>query len=709
MSDFVAVAIGSVVLFAVAGSAPGQALMARRDADVKAHTDAAGIGLDTIRPRREQEPPHVAIGPNLRLTAGEFNEPWIAASPTDPEFLIAVSQVGAITSAEPERHAATLISRDGGRTWRQIELPGYEAGAFDPMVVSGPDGRMYVLQALIGRNFASIGLGENATRREGTIRIWSTADEGRTWDGPTDLYCPVAPDHPRMVVDRSDGPHRGRLYIVWNNVSDTFIPGQFELFMHYSDDGGGTFSDPILLDARPDGKLVATEPVVLSDGTLLVTYYQYWNPLPDPRNDHLPFFVIRSDDGGETFGEPEMIFEFGPHVWRHLMGEFSRAFSLPIVRADVSPDSPYRDHVYIVWDDVSTGWSDIWLVRSVDGGRSWSRPVQLNDNALQPASGPRDFRMTPTVAINGDGVVGVGWYDRRNDPTRRCWEFYFTASIDGGDTFSPNQPVSTTPSCPPADLAPAIRVNNLAPLVDPNRPSEEELMRLGRIQRLLRHNYEQALEDARREAYGELDRARIWVSFDAGRNIWPGHYTGLAADAEGVFHALWLDRRNGQQELFATRVRVSSTPPVARPATREEDVTALVAVLAGPATYDRENGTVRFHVQLRNVSDRTIYGPIDLRVRGIVEVDGRATVELLNPHRSDGAASVAWSFDGRLGSEDLLAPMDVSEPIEIEVRTLAETGLDGALDVEVVGHLARRGTAIRSQDRERNTHTGASR
>src|SRR5439155_12169111 len=132
------------------------------------------------------------------------------------------------------------------------------------------------------------------------------------------------------------------------------------------------------------GKLVTTEPVILSDGTLLVTYYQYFQPLSSVKNEHQPFFIIRSTDGGQTFGRPEKAFEVGMSGWRSLRRDFPRAFTLPIIVADVGSKSRFRDRIYSVWDDVSGGGADIWLTYSSDQGRTWTPKRRVNDNAPSP-------------------------------------------------------------------------------------------------------------------------------------------------------------------------------------------------------------------------------------------------------------------------------------------------------------------------------------
>jgi hypothetical protein len=67
--------------------------------------------------------------------------------------------------------------------------------------------------------------------------------------------------------------------------------------------------------------------------------------------------------------------------------------------------------VYVVWQDsrFSGGQRDgIALSRSLDGGLNWSEPVQVNRNTAIAA-------FTPVVHVRGDGVIGVTYYDFRND------------------------------------------------------------------------------------------------------------------------------------------------------------------------------------------------------------------------------------------------------------------------------------------------------
>src|SRR5262249_56844730 len=62
----------------------------------------------------------------------------------------------------------------------------------------------------------------------------------------------------------------------------------------------------------------------------------------------------------------------------------------------------------------------------------------------QLVNGPDN--MTPTVAVNKDGVVCVNWYDRREFNDDLGWNIRLRCSLDGGDTWSPSTKVTDQPT-----------------------------------------------------------------------------------------------------------------------------------------------------------------------------------------------------------------------------------------------------------------------
>jgi hypothetical protein len=76
--------------------------------------------------------------------------------------------------------------------------------------------------------------------------------------------------------------------------------------------------------------------------------------------------------------------------------------------------------------------SDIVLFKSTNGGRSYSKPVRVNQD---PVNGDAD-QFQPWIAVTPSGQVNVSFFDRRNDPGNRYIDTYLARSEDGGRTFT---------------------------------------------------------------------------------------------------------------------------------------------------------------------------------------------------------------------------------------------------------------------------------
>lgn len=657
----------------------------------------------TTSPASSAASARIFIGPNHRASGDDTlqrNEGWISPSLKDPHVIVAAVQ------GPPGCHA--MLSKDAGQEWSELRLPLLD-DCFDPMSAASSNGTLYVLTG--GRTVPNEGAGRGGRGAEAytgigsliafqPVRVYSSTDGGKTWRPPVALRTPVHPDHPRLTVDESNGPHHGRVYVEWNEVSDTWLKNHYHIWLNYSDDNGKTFSEPIPIEVDSGGKLVTTEPVILSDGTLLITYYQYFQPLSSPKNLHQPFYIIRSTDGAKTFSRPEKVFEIGQSGWLNVRADFGRAFTLPIIVADQWSGSRFRDHIYSVWDDANSGDANIWFTSSTDAGRTWSTPHRVNDNAGAPKDGPIDFRMTPTVAVNKDGVVGVAWYDRRDDPARRCWRYYFSASYDGGVTFSPNIPVSTQPSCPGKETAPHLIVRNAQP--DTALPSLDTLDKLVLAGK-------SADADKIATAYAERAAAvpgtmpAVRLTFNRDRNIWPGHYTGLGPDLTGAFYAMWSDRRAGHQQSYVARIDLDSTPDPLLATLHEQVVTEQVRIVPDKAEFDEEKGTSTFAVEIRNVSGQPIYGPLHLRAKRVASPGG-AEVRFVGADPGGQGALASWDFTPQMGTRRRLDPDVSTEPHSIVMHLSSAAGLDAAFEFEVTGRVpgavTQAGAANKKQPKE---------
>ena len=122
--------------------------------------------------------------------------------------------------------------------------------------------------------------------------------------------------------------------------------------------------------------------------------------------------------------------------------------------------SPYQGRIYaafvgyfnVIIDGVKnpTDNTDIFLTYSDDGGRTWSPPEVVNNDASvtdgQTASAENPLsndiftgrvQFQPEIAVDPvTGTLVLSWRDGRDDAARSRVATYLTTSIDGGQTFS---------------------------------------------------------------------------------------------------------------------------------------------------------------------------------------------------------------------------------------------------------------------------------
>ena len=180
--------------------------------------------------------------------------------------------------------------------------------------------------------------------------------------------------------------------------------------------------------------------IVAPDGRLIVTLQGFppesigQSPLPGS------YPTIVSSDGGRTFTEPRPgpAFRLFGHAWegKSLYGLLGMSMAM-----DTSA-GPRSGWLYLSWLDVIDGSYRVMAAASADGGVSWSKPVRVSDHQTSTDES------TLAIAVSGDGIVGISWYDRRADPTDGCYQLFFAASADGAETFSPNQSIDLHPTCP---------------------------------------------------------------------------------------------------------------------------------------------------------------------------------------------------------------------------------------------------------------------
>jgi len=134
---------------------------------------------------------------------------------------------------------------------------------------------------------------------------------------------------------------------------------------------------------------------------------------------------------------------FGPNVQIDVPPVYRASFFGPSPSIAAGTDGV----VYLAfagWSGSTTG-DDIDFTKSSDGGRSWSTPIRVNDDAGATA------QAEPSLALDPANNIYIAWTDARNGNN----DVYFSKSVNGGLTFGANLRVNdvTTNSQSEPDLA----------------------------------------------------------------------------------------------------------------------------------------------------------------------------------------------------------------------------------------------------------------
>lgn len=352
------------------------------------------------------------------------NSPLIVADPNEPKFVVLANRLDAI-----DFDCALQVSGDGGRTWVPSQpVPKLPPGAekcYAPEVAFDRAGVLhYLFLGLQGLGNSPMG-----------AFLTTSADRGRTFSEPRQVLGPNR-FQVRMDVDRTQG-ETGRLHLVWLEV--TSDPGIGALpsspnpiLAAHSDDGGKTFSEPVVVSDPDRRRVVAPALAVGPDHAVHVAYYDLGDDARDYQGLDGPTWegawsvvLSTSTDGGRSFGKNVLVDdEVAPP------GRVMLIFIMPSPALAVDASGG----IYVAWTDARSGDPDVFLRHSPDGGHSWEDARRVNDDAV--ASGRHQD--LPRLSVAPGGRLDAIFYDRRNDPENVLNDVYYTYSTDGGKTFAAN-------------------------------------------------------------------------------------------------------------------------------------------------------------------------------------------------------------------------------------------------------------------------------
>ena len=536
-------------------------------------------------------------------------ESFLAVDPRDARHMIAASMVAL---ADGRLGAGVYATFDAGRHWMASRI-----APRDSILALGGDPIVYIARD----GPALFGVGTGQAGRSVTAVSRST-DGGRTWGHPKVINYR---DRPYMTFDTTGTDLDGTIYIA--GLYNGFL-------LSHSTDDGRSFSYPAIISRDLGGsdptapiRGILTDMVVTADGVLVMPFTgradmrDSTSPLKKDSVMTNAFRVLVSDDGARSF----FAMREGPRThWAMNYGN-DQALSAPRAALDQSRGT-FRGRLYLVWDDwdIARRAYIVRLAYSSDLGKTWNTTVVSDDTS---GHDPGD----PAIAVTRDGIVGVIWNDRRDDPRNRCWRLYGAISIDGGASFLPNAKLSTAPTCT-------------------NSPSNWVLRTW--------YEYDHWTEpDRPRPGFGLT--AFIPTRFPNG-----GDTQGLAADANGVFHAAWINGATGTLQLWYTAFAVDSAI-VATVRDRNEqkmagpapapvpsglvDVTQELAFVMSDPTIDFARGTLEVTMRVKNPTRLAVRGPIEVVVDRL-ETDrshamGLANFRVANADSGGGGVGATWVFD----------------------------------------------------------------
>jgi hypothetical protein len=385
--------------------------------------------------------------------------------------------------------------------------------------------------------------------------------------------------------------------------------------IYTSRDRGQTFSLSTLAPAQGHQSSYQGNGLVLSDGTFIAPFAEL-----DSKGSKDGFLrVIRSEDGGNTFSTAITVSKW--------VGPFS-----PMSLAVDQTAGVFRDRIYAVWADSSSGRSQLMLSYSSDKGKTWSNPVAVNDD--EPFSdgrkGPDDFM--GVVAVNRAGVVGVSWYDRRDSANNRDWWVRFAASCDGGKSFLPS-----------------IKVSESAFTHEPTKARPIDFSSAGGGDYESPYNTLGLQVHPTRAYYGGGDTA------------------GLAADADGIFHGLWIDNRTGFAQVWTAPITVNESAACNNGHKFQglDDITEKLILGFNDTHYDEQTKTMSAAAYLINTSAETLVGPIIVRMLRLVP----QTAEVLNADNHQTGKGATWEYTALL-KHNMLEPGNRTAGRLIQFRIL---------------------------------------
>lgn len=318
---------------------------------------------------------------------------------------------------------------NAGTNWTGFDNPPFGGNSGDPAAAIGTDGKFFV-------GYISDPGGQGVARSTNNGTNWTVHTVSPGPSSSSDLL-----DKNHLMVDKKVGsPYENRVYVSYTE----FVTGSAsnnQIVVKNSSDFGQTWSTGVNISStlnagsHNQGVNLTTGP----NGEAYAAWAVYDNWVAGGYGEDAIAFA-KSTNGGTTWTSsriygaltPNGSFNFG--IRGNLKPSSIRVSSFPSMAVDRT-GGPNNGYIYIIWPQKTVAPAgtdpDIVLIRSTNGGTSWSAPVRVNND---PMNNGKDQYYPWCNVDQSTGRLNIVFYDSR-EVVNDSAGVYMATSIDGGLTF----------------------------------------------------------------------------------------------------------------------------------------------------------------------------------------------------------------------------------------------------------------------------------
>jgi hypothetical protein len=339
------------------------------------------------------------------------NECTISVDPTNgTKMTIGWRQFNDVTSNF--RQGGWGYTTDAGLTWTFPGVLQDNVFRSDPVTQSDEVG-----------NFFYLSLQSNVNQSFFCDDLWRSTNGGQSWVERSPDRGAGGGDKQWLTIDKTGGPGHGFQYQADDGIN---CDNNFFVEFQRSTDGGVTWQAPISI---PNSPIYGTLDVA-TNGNLFIG------------GEGNTFYCVRSSNaqlGGQTptFDQVTPVNLGGDLGGGGINGVgLTGMLFLAIDRSGGSTNN----NIYMLASVIPPGrnTTDVMFSRSTDGGLTFSAPVKVNDDPVNPSK----WHWFGTFAVAPNGRLDAVWYDTRNAANNTDSQLFYSFSTDAGVTWSPNVAVS---------------------------------------------------------------------------------------------------------------------------------------------------------------------------------------------------------------------------------------------------------------------------